>query len=190
MKAERADYFDAGISQQILPGLKVGVDGYYKKRQESARRRLVRAGADSFGVQLCGRRCMARNSRPVMIRAASPAYANVAYSVAQGKGWNSAQFSVRTRPDCGLCQQSTGSISTTTNGCPVRLGRLIFGRSRNEAARGSWWTPYTAAVCGRMAGHSTAAGIEHSQRRGRFPNYYSRELRGRTKFQNQQHPEV
>jgi outer membrane receptor protein involved in Fe transport len=30
VKAERADYFDIGASQQIIPGLKVGVDVYYK----------------------------------------------------------------------------------------------------------------------------------------------------------------
>ena len=29
-KAERANYFDAGISQKLAPGLQVGVDGYYK----------------------------------------------------------------------------------------------------------------------------------------------------------------
>ena len=28
--AERADYYDAGISQQIMTGLKLGLDGYYK----------------------------------------------------------------------------------------------------------------------------------------------------------------
>ena len=30
VKAERADYFDVGASQQLAPGLTVGVDGYYK----------------------------------------------------------------------------------------------------------------------------------------------------------------
>ncbi|HXJ77905.1 MAG TPA: TonB-dependent receptor [Candidatus Methylomirabilis sp.] len=30
IKAERAYYLDAGVIQQIIPGLKVGVDGYYK----------------------------------------------------------------------------------------------------------------------------------------------------------------
>jgi outer membrane receptor protein involved in Fe transport len=30
VKAERAHYFDIGASQIVLPGLKVGVDGYYK----------------------------------------------------------------------------------------------------------------------------------------------------------------
>jgi outer membrane receptor protein involved in Fe transport len=30
VKAERADYFDAGVSQVIIPGLRVGFDAYYK----------------------------------------------------------------------------------------------------------------------------------------------------------------
>jgi outer membrane receptor protein involved in Fe transport len=30
IKAERAHYFDVGVTQQIIPGWKVGVDGYYK----------------------------------------------------------------------------------------------------------------------------------------------------------------
>ncbi len=30
VKAERDNYFDAGVDQVILPGLRVGVDGYYK----------------------------------------------------------------------------------------------------------------------------------------------------------------
>jgi len=33
IRAERAHYFDAGITQQILPGLKVGLDVYYKKAE-------------------------------------------------------------------------------------------------------------------------------------------------------------
>ncbi len=30
IKAERSNYFDVGLTQQIIPGLKVGLDGYYK----------------------------------------------------------------------------------------------------------------------------------------------------------------
>ena len=30
IKAERAHYFDLGVTQQIMPGLQVGLDGYYK----------------------------------------------------------------------------------------------------------------------------------------------------------------
>ncbi len=33
VRSERAHYFDVGITQQILPGLKVGIDGYYKKAE-------------------------------------------------------------------------------------------------------------------------------------------------------------
>jgi outer membrane receptor protein involved in Fe transport len=33
IRSERAHYFDAGIIQQILPGLKVGLDLYYKKAE-------------------------------------------------------------------------------------------------------------------------------------------------------------
>ncbi len=31
VRAERAHYLDAGVTQQIIPGLKVGLDGYYKR---------------------------------------------------------------------------------------------------------------------------------------------------------------
>jgi hypothetical protein len=31
IKAERAHYYDVGITQEIIPGLKVGIDGYYKQ---------------------------------------------------------------------------------------------------------------------------------------------------------------
>ena len=34
VKAERANYYDAGISQTILPGWNVGLDGYYKTAQQ------------------------------------------------------------------------------------------------------------------------------------------------------------
>jgi outer membrane receptor protein involved in Fe transport len=33
VKAERSNYFDAGVSQVVIPGLTVGVDGYYKISQ-------------------------------------------------------------------------------------------------------------------------------------------------------------
>ena len=43
IRSERAHYFDAGIIQQILPGLKVGLDVYYKKAEHLLReRRLLR----------------------------------------------------------------------------------------------------------------------------------------------------
>ena len=62
-------------------------------RQAPARRRIVRADAHPFGVQLCARAgFMAWNSPAPTIKAVFPAYANLAWSQAQGKDWNSAQF--------------------------------------------------------------------------------------------------
>jgi len=34
IKAERANYLDAGVIQQIIPGIKVGLDGYYKQAED------------------------------------------------------------------------------------------------------------------------------------------------------------
>ncbi len=31
---ERSHYFDAGVTQKVLPGLELGVDGYYKRAQD------------------------------------------------------------------------------------------------------------------------------------------------------------
>jgi outer membrane receptor protein involved in Fe transport len=92
VKAERANYFDAGISQKLAPGLQVGVDGYYKHAQNQLDDGLFgqslilsafnyRLG-QVYGVEVTGSYATGGFS----------SYANVAYSVAQGKDWNSAQF--------------------------------------------------------------------------------------------------
>jgi outer membrane receptor protein involved in Fe transport len=92
VKAERANYFDAGISQKLAPGLQVGVDGYYKHAQNQLDDGLFgqsqilsaftyRLGR-VYGVEFTGSYATGGFST----------YANVAYSVAQGKDWNSAQF--------------------------------------------------------------------------------------------------
>jgi len=92
VKAERANYFDAGISQKLAPGLQVGVDGYYKTAHNQLddgsfgqsqilsafNYRLGRV----YGVEFSGSYATGGFST----------YANVAYSVAQGQDWNSAQF--------------------------------------------------------------------------------------------------
>jgi outer membrane receptor protein involved in Fe transport len=92
VKAERADYFDAGISQKLAPGLQVGVDGYYKESKNQlddglfGQTLILSAFNYSegrvYGVEFTGSYTTGGFST----------YANVAYSVAQGKDWNSAQF--------------------------------------------------------------------------------------------------
>ncbi|HUJ11853.1 MAG TPA: TonB-dependent receptor [Verrucomicrobiae bacterium] len=92
VRAERADYFDVGVSQKLMPGLQVGVDGYYKYAHNQLDDGLFgqsqilsafnyREGR-IYGVEFTGSYASGGFST----------YANVAYSVAQGKDWASAQF--------------------------------------------------------------------------------------------------
>ena len=92
VKAERANYFDAGISQKLAPGLQVGVDGYYKNAVNQLDDGLFGqtlilsafnyAEGRIYGVEFTG----------TYAKGGFSTYANLAYSVAQGLDWNSAQF--------------------------------------------------------------------------------------------------
>lgn len=92
VKAERSDYFDAGISQIVLPGLTVGVDAYFKQAKN-----LIDEGqfgapiiltvfnyskAQVNGVEFTG----SYDRGPWSL------YGNLAYSRAIGKNIDSAQF--------------------------------------------------------------------------------------------------
>jgi hypothetical protein len=92
VKAERADYFDAGVSQAVAPGLQVGVDGYYK----TARNQL---DDGLFGQSLILSAFNYREGRVDGVEFTTSfasggfsAYANLASSKALGKDWDSAQF--------------------------------------------------------------------------------------------------
>ena len=92
VKAERANYFDAGISQKITKHLQVGLDGYYKEARNQLDDGLFGqtlilsafnyAKGRVYGVEFTGS----------YNRGGFSSYANLAWSVAQGKDWNSAQF--------------------------------------------------------------------------------------------------
>jgi len=92
VKAERSNYFDAGITHKLRPGLQIGVDGYYKIAENQLDDGL-------FGQTLI---LSAFNYREGRVRGVEvtgsyttggfSSYANVAYSIAQGKDWDSAQF--------------------------------------------------------------------------------------------------
>jgi outer membrane receptor protein involved in Fe transport len=92
VRAERSNYFDAGISQTVVPGLTIGVDAYYKQSNH-----LIDEGqfgapiiltafnyaqGQQSGVELTG----SYDRGPLSL------YANLAYSRAMGKNINSAQF--------------------------------------------------------------------------------------------------
>jgi outer membrane receptor protein involved in Fe transport len=92
VKAERSDYFDAGITQKLAPGLQVGVDGYYKTAREQLDDGL-------FGQSLILSAFNYRQGRVYGVEFSCSyavggfsTYANLARSSAQGRDWNSAQF--------------------------------------------------------------------------------------------------
>ena len=92
VKAERANYYDVGISQKLAPGLQVGVDGYYKSSREQLDDGLFGqtlilsafnyAKGEVYGVEFTAN----------YTHGGFSTYANVAVSRAQGENWNSAQF--------------------------------------------------------------------------------------------------
>ena len=46
VRAERADIYDVGVVQQVLPELEVGIDGYYKKAKSDRKRGSLQAYAN------------------------------------------------------------------------------------------------------------------------------------------------
>jgi hypothetical protein len=92
VRAERADYFDAGISQKLAPGLQVGVDAYYKHAKNQLDDGLFGqtlilsafnyAKGEVYGVEFTSS----------YSKGGFATYANVACAAAKGKDWNSAQF--------------------------------------------------------------------------------------------------
>lgn len=92
VKAERANYYDVGISQKLAPGLTVGADGYYKSAREQLDDGLFGQSlilsafnyekGEVYGVEFTAN----------YTHGGFSTYANVAVSRAQGENWNTAQF--------------------------------------------------------------------------------------------------
>jgi outer membrane receptor protein involved in Fe transport len=90
--AERAHYFDAGVTQQILQGWNVGLDGFYKSSHS-----LLDEG--QFGAALVQSSFNYERGRDYggefttnYDHGPVSAYGNVAYGWARGTSWSSAQF--------------------------------------------------------------------------------------------------
>ena len=92
VRAERSDYFDAGISQKLAPGFSVGLDAYYKRAKNQLDDGLFGqtlilsafnyARGKIYGVELTGS----------YTRGGFSTYLNLAHSVAEGRDWISSQF--------------------------------------------------------------------------------------------------
>jgi outer membrane receptor protein involved in Fe transport len=92
VKAERSNYFDAGITQKITRHLQVGLDGYYKYAKNQLDdglfgQTLILSAFNYSRGQIYGTEFTGSYTD-----GGFSTYANVAYSVAKGEDWNSAQF--------------------------------------------------------------------------------------------------
>ncbi len=92
VKAERANYFDAGISQKITKHLQVGVDGYYKNARNQLDDGLFGQSLILSAFNYAKGRVYGVEFNGSYNQGGFSAYANLAWSVAQGKGAASAQF--------------------------------------------------------------------------------------------------
>ena len=177
-RAERANYFDAGISQKISKHLQVGVDGYYKNAKQQLDDGLFGqtlilsafnyARGRIYGVEFTGSYNQGGFS----------SYANLAWSQAQGENWSSAQFLFD--PDrCRLRPRTTGFIWTTTSASPARSAWPTPGMKGTTPPRAFMPTRFMAAVCGptqRSGGMTIPNGAS-------VPQYYSDQPRRGAKLQ-------
>jgi len=92
IKAERADYYDVGVSQKILPGLQVGLDGYYKSAKNQIDDGLFGQTLILSTFNYALGRVYGAEFTASYTHEGFSAYGNVAFSHAQGQGLNSAEF--------------------------------------------------------------------------------------------------
>ena len=92
VRAERSNYFDAGITQKIGTGLQLGLDGYYKRATNQLDDGLFGqtlilsafnyAEGEIYGLEFSGS----------YSKGGFTTYLNLAHSVARGEDWSSAEF--------------------------------------------------------------------------------------------------
>jgi outer membrane receptor protein involved in Fe transport len=92
VKAERANYFDAGIQQKITPHLQVGVDGYYKMARDQLDDGTFDQTLILSSFNYAKGRVEGVEFTGSYDRGGFSSYMNVAVSRAEGTGAESAQF--------------------------------------------------------------------------------------------------
>jgi outer membrane receptor protein involved in Fe transport len=92
VKAERANYFDAGITQKITQHWQVGVDGYYKYAKNQLDDGLFGQTLILSAFNYARGEVYGTEFTTSYTDGGFSTYANLAYSVAKGEDWNSSQF--------------------------------------------------------------------------------------------------
>ena len=91
-RCERADYFDAGISQKITEHLQVGLDSYYKYAKQQLDDGLFGQTLILQPFNYSRGRIYGAELTASYTDGGFSTYANFAYSVAQGENWSSSQY--------------------------------------------------------------------------------------------------
>jgi outer membrane receptor protein involved in Fe transport len=105
VKAERANYYDAGITQKLLPGLHVGLDGYYKTAQNQLDDGFFGQSLILSSFNYTQGRVEGLELTVSYETNGFSTYANIALSSAQGKGAASAQFLWADQPTVNYVNQ-------------------------------------------------------------------------------------
>jgi len=92
VRAERSDYFDAGISRKLTPGWQVGLDGYSKRAKNQLDDGLFGQTLILSAFNYARGRVQGAELTGSYAKGGFSAYGNLADSVAKGEDWNSAQF--------------------------------------------------------------------------------------------------
>ncbi|HVU33308.1 MAG TPA: TonB-dependent receptor [Opitutaceae bacterium] len=92
VRAEKADYFDVGISQKVAPGLQVGLDGYYKTASQQLDDGLFGASLIQSAFNYSKGRIYGLEFTGSYTNGGFSSYLNLAHSTAEGKDWVSSQF--------------------------------------------------------------------------------------------------
>jgi len=92
VRAERANYFDLGISRKITDGFRVGLDAYYKHARDQLDdglfgQTLLLSAFNYAKGQIYGLEATASYNH-----GGFSAYLNLAHAVARGEDWSSSQF--------------------------------------------------------------------------------------------------
>jgi outer membrane receptor protein involved in Fe transport len=172
VKAERADYFDAGITQKLAPGLQVGLDGYYKYAKNQLDDGLFGQTLILSAFNYSRGKIYGVEFSSSYTTGGFSTYANVAYSVAQGENWSSSQFLFDPTALAYVKnhwiyldhdQRVTGSFGTS----------YLFNESKNTSTRVYVDALYGTGLRtdgGTIPGSSPAAPIPNG---GSVPAYYS-----------------
>jgi outer membrane receptor protein involved in Fe transport len=170
VKAERANYYDAGISQELAPGLQVGVDGYYKQARNQMDDGLFGQSLILSAFNYARGKVYGMEFTASYTHGGFSAYANVAWSRAQGEGLDLRAIPFRPGRPWRMCK-TTGSISTMINASQDRSAHPIRGRKASAMPRAFMRTRSTAAVCGRTGCDSGSGNVIPNG--GSVPSYYT-----------------